>query len=54
MAALQDSACDFDFQVKIGFFWSGHVLEIFFARVNFMFNLAEFTGALRVLFPKLL
>jgi hypothetical protein len=52
MAALQDSACDFDFQVKIGFFWSEHVLEIFLARVNFMFNLAEFFSALRMLFPE--
>jgi hypothetical protein len=52
MAALQDSACDFDFQVKIGFFGSEHVLEVFLTRVHFLFNFAKFTGALRVFFPK--
>jgi hypothetical protein len=51
MAALQDSACDLDFQVEIGLFWCGDFVEIL-AQVNFVFELNELFRAMGVLFPK--
>jgi hypothetical protein len=52
MAALQNSVCDFDFQVEIGFFWCGNFTEIFVS-VNFLFKLTELHSAFRVFTPKL-